>query len=133
MRTYYIFKIKSGFKLINNPYRIYKVLDNIHTNNKDNLINILNRFDKDYVSNKINNLYKSDLFYSNRNNIHNYNDYFNNEETSLEVNTYYLKITSNKNLPTFLYDIANYNDMFVIDFNTPDYFWCSEISSKLLV
>ena len=134
MREYYIFRIKSSIKIVYNSYNIFKLLNDVYNKRKESgLENVLNKLESDKLNNKIYNLYKSDIFYTIRNNIHKYNDYFSNEESALEINKYYIKLKSNKNLPTFLYDLAKYNDLFIIDFKAEDYFWANEINAKLLV
>lgn len=138
MRTYYIFKIKEILKQKANSYSVYKLLYNIYSKKvsydeaKSYIYKYLDLYDKENISKTLTNLYSDDDFYSYRYLTHNYHDYFNNERTSLYINDAFIKVKTNKNLPSFFYDLRD-TSLFVCDFENTDYFWITEINSKLLV
>ena len=140
MRTYYLFKIKDSInKTQVNEFNIYKTLDNIYSKrineieSKKIILKTLDFINQNDYSLRFERLYKEDDFYSNRNKTHSYFDYFNNEETKMYISNTFIKITSNKNIPTFLYDLLSIDNFFICDFFNVDYFWLSEINRKSLV
>ena len=64
--------------------------------------------------------HKDDLYYDKKDNKHTINS--SNELSRLTINTTYLKIKTNKNVPSFFYNIRNFKNIFVCDFNNHDYF-----------
>ncbi len=54
------------------------------------------------------------------------NDFYNNESTKMIINNSHIRIKSNKNIPSFFYDIRKLKNIFVCDFNNHDYFLLEE-------
>ena len=50
------------------------------------------------------------------------NDFYFNESTKMIINNSHIKIKTNKNVPSFFYNIRNFKNIFVCDFNNHDYF-----------
>ena len=134
MRTFYIFKISKEFKIItkNRPYNLYMALDNIHKMDNSELNLAYRLFDticerqsiKD-LNVKIFNLLKDKDTYTKFNHHHIINNYFTSENSKLTINKSYMKLKSTMNNPTFFETLKNIPNLFVIDFNSKDYFWLS--------
>ena len=134
MRTFYIFKINKEFKILtkNKPYNLFLALDNIHSMPKKELNLGLRLFEQicDETSPKSLNLnlfnrYKNSDYYTKFNNNHLINNYYTDESSKLTINKTFLKLKSTKNNPSFLKELKNVPNLFVVDFNSKDYFWLS--------
>ena len=137
MRTFYLFKIKTNYSILtkNNPYNLYKTLEEIYHLKKDEIkiaydlfSHIWDTFNKELLDNNIYEYYKNKYTYTKINNTHIINDYYTDEKSKLTINPTYLLIRSTKQIPTFLRTITKKNNIFVCDFDNIDYFWLDELN-----
>ena len=137
MRTFYLFKIKTNYSILtkNNPYNLYKTLEEIYHLKKDEIkiaydlfSQIRDTFNKELLDNNIYEYYKSKYTYTKINNTHIINDYYTDEKSKLTINPTYLLIRRTKQIPTFLRTITKKNNIFVCDFDNIDYFWLDELN-----
>lgn len=137
MRTFYLFKIKRNYKELtkNNPYNLYKAIENIYYLKQDELgyfytffYQIRDTFNKEYLDNNIFEYYKNKYTYTKVNNTHMINDYYSDEKSKLIINKSFMYIKSTKNIPTFLRAITKKDNIFVCDFKNKDYFWLEELA-----
>lgn len=135
MRTFYIFKIKKEILVLlkETPYNLFKILENLYySNNRDlgvsfSIYNeLLDNFDKDYLNERIINLFKNYRYYSNENDVHYIYNKYRPENTSLRVYKSHLLLKSNVVKPTLLINYLNNDDFFVCDFKNKDYFWLND-------
>ena len=141
MRTFYIFKINNMFQTFYNDKSniLYKMFNEIYNSKEEDLINnfrlfekITLPFNKKILNNYILLKHGSDIYYSRKDNVHSISSSY--EISKLVVNTTYLKIKTNKNINSFIKDIMDTKEsVFVIDFNSKDYFWINEIEKETLV
>ena len=135
MRTFYLFEIKEqvlkNYK--NNYEELYDLLESIHYLKTEDIILGYNMFEKlvnPIKKNKVNNYIKNNNLdnecYMCYNYTHLINDYYYNESTKMIINNSHIRIKSNKNVPSFFYNIRNFNNIFVCDFNNHDYFILEE-------
>ena len=131
MRTFYLFDVKENIlkNYRNNYEELYSLLESIHYLKTEDIIlgfniyqRIVNPMKKeeynDYI--KKNNLGKENYicyYYT-----HTINDFYFNESTKMIINNSHIKIKTNKNVPSFFYNIRNFKNIFVCDFNNHDYF-----------
>jgi hypothetical protein len=131
IRTFYLFEIKENIlkNYKNNYEELYSLLENIHYLKTEDIILGFNIYDKivsplkkdtfnEYIKEK--NLDKESYIYYSY--THTINDYYFNESTKMIINNSHIKIKTNKNIPSFFYNIRNFNNMFVCDFEHHDYF-----------
>ena len=131
MRTFYLFDVKENIlkNYRNNYEELYSLLESIHYLKKEDIIlgfniyqRIVNPMKKeeynDYI--KKNNLGKENYICYNY--THTINDFYFNESTKMIINNSHIKIKTNKNVPSFFYNIRNFKNIFVCDFNNHDYF-----------
>lgn len=131
MRTFYLFDVKENIlkNYRNNYEELYSLLESIHYLKTEDIIlgfniyqRIVNPMKKeeynDYI--KKNNLGKENYIYYNY--THTINDFYFNESTKMIINNSHIKIKTNKNVPSFFYNIRNFKNIFVCDFNNHDYF-----------
>ena len=138
MRTYYIFKLDS-FLYNRNKSSVYKILKNISKLSKnDNKLakRIYNKFvvsiSKEKINNYILKLHINDIYYKKNNDNHIVDTGY--EISKLYVHNTYLKIETTNNISVFLKDIIPIScNMICIDFDSVDYFYLSELKTKLLV
>ena len=137
MRTFYLFKIKTNYSILtkNNPYNLYKTLEEIYHLKKDEIkvaydlfSQIRDTFNKELLDNNIYEYYKNRYTYTKIKNTHIINDYYTKEKSKLIINPTYLLIQSTKQIPTFLRTITKKNNIFVCDFDNIDYFWLEELN-----
>ena len=135
MRTFYLFEIKENvlknFKY--NYEELYNLLENIHYLKTEDIVlgfNIFNSIvvplNKEKYNNYIkkNNLEKENYICYNY--THTINDFYFNESTKMIINNSHIKIKTNKNVPSFFYNLRNLKNLFVCDFNNHDYFLLEE-------
>lgn len=136
MRNFYLFKIKPCYSNLtkDNPYNLYKAIENIYHLKKEELTtgyNFFNQirdtFNKENLDNNIFEYYKNRYSYTKVNNTHMINDYYSKEKSKLIINTNFLFIKSTKEIPTFLKTITRKDNIFVCDFDNIDYFWLEEL------
>lgn len=131
MRTFYLFDVKENIlkNYRNNYEELYSLLESIHYLKTEDIIlgfniyqRIVNPMKKeeynDYI--KKNNLGKENYICYNY--THTINDFYFNESTKMIINNSHIKIKTNKNVPSFFYNIRNFKNIFVCDFNNRDYF-----------
>ena len=131
MRTFYLFDIKENVlkNYRNNYEELYGFLESIHYLKTEDIILGFNIYQKlvnpmkkeeynDYI--KKNNLGKENYICYNY--THTINDFYFNESTKMIINNSHIKIKTNKNVPSFFYNIRNFKNIFVCDFNNHDYF-----------
>ena len=113
----------------NNYEELYGLLESIHYLKTEDIILGFNIYQKlvnpmkkeeynDYI--KKNNLGKENYICYNY--THTINDFYFNESTKMIINNSHIKIKTNKNVPSFFYNIRNFKNIFVCDFNNHDYF-----------
>ncbi len=136
MRTFYLFKIK---KNILNSYKysyeeLFSLLEDIHLRSNEDIIlcyeifkSIVSPIDKDKYSEYIKSKNICHENYICYNDIHNINDYYDDENTRMLINNSYIKISSNKNIPSFFFDMKSFKNIFVCDFEHHDYFLLEEV------
>ena len=135
MRTFYLFDIKENVlkNYRNNYEELYGLLESIHYLKTEDIILGFNIYQKlvnpmkkeeynDYI--KKNNLGKENYICYNY--THTINDFYFNESTKMIINNSHIKIKTNKNVPSFFYNIRNFKNIFVCDFNNHDYFLLEE-------
>ncbi len=134
MRTFYIFRISPEFKIItrNKPYNLYLALDNIHSLNHSEISLAIRLYDEVCDRNDVRslnlsifNLLRDSDYYMKFNNNHIINNYYTDESSKLTVYKCYLKLKSSLNNPTFFNTLKVYPNLFVVDFQSKDYFWLS--------
>lgn len=131
MRIFYLFDVKENIlkNYRNNYEELYSLLESIHYLKTEDIIlgfniyqRIVNPMKKeeynDYI--KKNNLGKENYICYNY--THTINDFYFNESTKMIINNSHIKIKTNKNVPSFFYNIRNFKNIFVCDFNNHDYF-----------
>ena len=131
MRTFYLFQIKDGVlkNYKNNYEELYTLLESIHYLKTEDIVLGFNIFDKivtpmdkenvnDYVK-KMNLSKESYICY---NYTHTINDFYFDETTKMVINNSHIKIRTNKNAPSFFYNIRTFKNIFVCDFDNHDYF-----------
>ena len=131
MRTFYLFDVKENIlkNYRNNYEELYSLLESIHYLKTEDIIlgfniyqRIVNPMKKeeynDYI--KKNNLGKENYICYNY--THTINDFYFNELTKMIINNSHIKIKTNKNVPSFFYNIRNFKNIFICDFNNHDYF-----------
>ena len=131
MRTFYLFQIKDGVlkNYKNNYEELYTLLESIHYLKTEEIVLRFNIFDKivtpmdkenvnDYVK-KMNLSKESYICY---NYTHTINDFYFDETTKMVINNSHIKIKTNKNVPSFFFNIKAFNNIFVCDFINHDYF-----------
>lgn len=135
MRTFYLFDIKENIlkNYKNNYEELYTLLESIHYLKTEDIVLGFNIFQK------IVNPMKKEIYneYIKKNNIekenyicynytHTINDFYYNESSKMVINNSHIKIKTNKNVPSFFYNIRNLKNIFVCDFNNHDYFLLEE-------
>ena len=135
MRIFYLFKIKNNMlkNFKNNYEELYELLENIHYLKTEDIVlgfSIFNSIVLPIKKDEINEYIKKNNIESENyicyNYTHTINDYYNNESTKMLINNSHIKIKTNKNIPSFFYNLRNINNLFVCDFDNHDYFLLSE-------
>ncbi len=136
MRTFYVFYINKEFKILtkDNPYNLFKTLENIYYMEKNDLFLGMNLFEqvaipfqKDITNKFIFNNFKEDDFYTmNRNNHKVYNKY-RDETLNIETHFTYLLLKTNMTKTSIFEKIYLNPNLFVCDFQNKDYFWIDRV------
>ncbi len=135
MRTFYLFDVKENIlkNYRNNYEELYGLLESIHYLKTEDIIlgfniyqKLVNPMKKEEYNSYIkkNNLGKENYICYNY--THTINDFYFNESTKMIINNSHIKIKTNKNVPSFFYNIRNFKNIFVCDFNNHDYFLLEE-------
>lgn len=139
MRTFYIFKIKKEIAILTKeiPYNLFKMIENLYyldssyTDLSFNLYNnLFSIIDKEYVDNRLNNLFKNNRHYEFSEGIHIINNKYKPEESYLKVYKSHIILKSNVIYPSLLVNYLSSDNLFVCDFKYKDYFWLNEIIVK---
>lgn len=135
MRVFYIYNVNDFFCSVYDkyPYKLYKMLEDAYYTNKHNLVlsstqyeQIITNFNKLFLNNYLLVNNKLDMYYYTKNNIHIISS--REEYSKLMISSYYLKLKTNLNYPTFFKNIKNYSDnIFICDFQNKDYFWLNKV------
>ncbi len=140
MRTYYLFKINDTFlNLYNNKeIYLYKMFEQIYRSSKNNIDisyrlfkQMINTYDRAKINYLLENSYMYHRYYKKINNNHYYDD--GNEKTKLMLYNTYIKIKANSNMPCFLNELLNENNIFVCDFKNKDYFWLNKVMRRACI
>ena len=135
MRIFYIFDIKDNIikNFKNNYEELYNLLESIHYLKSEDIIlgynifnNLVNPIKKDSFNNYIKKNNLNSEKYICYNYTHTINDFYSNESSKMIINNSHIKIKTNKNIPSFFYNLRNFNNLFVCDFNHHDFFLLSE-------
>lgn len=138
MRTFFCFRIKKEIKILTRetPYNLFKTIMNLYyLDNYDNSVSfniykdIFSKLDKEYIDNKINNLFKNNkhYVYNNEKDIHEIHNKYTKEDTLLKVYKSHIIIKTNMIKPNLLFNYLDSDDLFVCDFKNKDYFWLNEL------
>ena len=131
MRVFYLFELKDkvlkNYK--NNYEELYNLLESVHYLKTEDIVlgysifnSLVYKIDKEFYNNQIKHTNISNECYICYNYTHTINDYYNDESTKMIINNSYIRIKTNKNIPSFFYDLRKYRNIFVCDFNNHDYF-----------
>lgn len=135
MRTFYIFKIKKEISVLTKetPYSLYNTIerfyyyDNVNSEISFKIYNdIFDYFDINYLNKRINNLFKTNRYYSYLDNIHKINNKYRPENSLLKVYRSHMLLKSDCINPTLLVNYLMSDNIFVCDFKNKDYFWLNE-------
>ncbi len=136
MRTFYIFYINKEFKILtkDNPYNLYRTLENIYYLDKHDFSLGINLFDqiaipfkKDDVNKFIFNNFKDNDHYRNIKNTHKIYNKYREETLDIETHFAYILMKTNINKKNIFQNININNNLFVCDFSNKDYFWLDKI------
>jgi len=83
-------------------------------------------FDKDYINKRIDNLFKSNRYYSSEGDIHKITNKYRPENSTLKVYKSHILLKSDVINPTLLVNYLMTDNLFVCDFKNKDYFWLNE-------
>ena len=78
--------------------------------------------DKENVNDYVKKMNLSKESYICYNYTHTINDFYFDETTKMVINNSHIKIKTNKNVPSFFFNIKAFNNIFVCDFINHDYF-----------
>lgn len=135
MREFYLFEIKSEvIKKFNDNYEgLYNVLFDIHYLKSEDIVlgfkifdSIVKPMNKELFNQFIKEKNLSNESYMCYKDSHTINDFSYNETTKMIINNSHIKIKSNKNIPSFFYNIRKFRNIFVCDFDNHDYFLLDE-------
>ncbi len=138
MRTFYIFYINKEFKTLtkDNPYNLYKILENIYLLDKNDVnlgIDLFDQiaipFEKNRVNTFIYDNFKNNDFYSKNFNTHKMYNKYRDERFKIETHLAYISLKTNINKKTIFEKIFLNPNLFVCDFKNKDYFWVDKILS----
>lgn len=135
MRTFYIFKIKKELTILTKetPYNLYRTIENLYYQDNDTMgvsfkiyNDLFDLFDKDYINKRIDNLFKSNRYYSSEADIHKITNKYRPENSTLKVYKSHILLKSDVINPTLLVNYLMTDNLFVCDFKNKDYFWLNE-------
>ena len=135
MRTFYIFKIKKELTILTKetPYNLYRTIENLYYQDNDTMgvsfkiyNDLFDLFDKDYLNKRIDNLFKSNRYYSSEGDIHKITNKYRPENSTLKVYKSHILLKSDVINPTLLVNFLMTDNLFVCDFKNKDYFWLNE-------
>ncbi len=136
MRTFYIFYINKEFKILtkDNPYNLYKALENIYYFDKDDMYTGMNIFDqvaipfkKEEVNDYIFNNFKDNDFYMMNKNKHKFFNKYRDEKILIKTNLTHIYLKTNMS-NKYVFENININpNLFACDFQNNDYFWVDNI------
>ncbi len=138
MRTFYIFNINKEFRILTkeNPYNLYKTLEDMYYLEKCDLdigLNIFEQvaipFDKYSVNTFIFNNFKEDDFYTMNRNSHKLYNKYRDEKFNIETKLAYIKLKTNISGKKVFSNLQYNSNMFVCDFKNKDYFWLDKVLS----
>lgn len=136
MRQFYIFKIKEEYANLtkNNPYHLYRTLEQIYYVDRSDIHlgldlfeKIIEPFNPKRIDIDLFKKYKENYFYTKYSNVHQIHDVYRSENTKLTLCKTYLGMESTVLRPTFLKDLEEYQNLFFCDFENKDYFWLEKI------
>ena len=131
MRTFYLFQIKDGVlkNYKNNYEELFTLLESIHYLKTEDIVlgfnifdKIVTPMDKENVNDYVKKMNLSKASYICYNYTHTINDFYFDETTKMVINNSHIKIKTNKNVPSFFFNIKAFNNIFVCDFINHDYF-----------
>ncbi len=131
MRTFYLFEVKDNIikNYRNNYEELYSMLENIHHLKTEDIVlgysifnSIVMPLKKDDYNQYIKQNNLDNENYICYNYTHTINDFYNDETTKMVINNSHIKIRTNKNAPSFFYNIRTFKNIFVCDFDNHDYF-----------
>lgn len=135
MRTFYIFKIKKEMAILtkDTPYNLFKTIENLYYYDPVNTSisfkiyqDLFDTFNKDYLNKKIDNIFKSNRYYSSEEDIHKIINKYRPENSILKVARSHMLLKSDNIRPTLLINYLDSDNLFVCDFKNKDYFWLNE-------
>ena len=135
MRTFYIFKIKKELTILTKetPYNHFRTIENLYYQDNDTMgvsfkiyNDLFDLFDKDYLNKRIDNLFKSNRYYSSEGDIHKITNKYRPENSTLKVYKSHILLKSDVINPTLLVNFLMTDNLFVCDFKNKDYFWLNE-------
>ncbi len=131
MRHFYVFKINPSVSKVfkNRPYEVFHTLEMLYYRNDD--IHFGNRFVRQLIFPiSIKELdimlfkkFKNNYFYMKYKNVHSVHDFYRKESTVLSLYKTFIRLDTNVIKPCFLKELQEYNNFFVCDFESKDYFW----------
>lgn len=135
MIVFYLFQIKDNIikNYKNNFEELYELLESIHYLKTEDIVlgysiydNLVLKINKEEYNEYIkrNNLNSENYICYNY--THTINDFYSDESTKMIINNSFIKIKSNKNIPSFFYNLRNFHNLFVCDFTHHDYFLLTE-------
>ncbi|MBQ4263576.1 MAG: sporulation inhibitor of replication protein SirA [Bacilli bacterium] len=142
MRTFYLFELKDNIlrNYKNNYEELYSMLESIHFLKTEDIVlgytlfdKLVNPLKKSGLNDYIKERYLGNENYICYDNAHTINDFYYNESTKMIINNSHIRIKSNKNLPSFFFDMKGNANMFVCDFDNQDYFLLKETMSNSCV
>ena len=132
MRRFYIFKINPSVVKVfkNRPYEVFHTLEMLYYRSDDD-IRFGNRFVKQLIypialkdlDIMLFKKFKNNYFYMKYKNIHSIHDFYRHENTILALHKTFLKLETNVIKPSFFKELQDFNNLFVCDFESKDYFW----------
>ncbi len=132
MRHFYIFKINPSVSKVfkNRPYEVFHTLETLYYQTDDS-INLGKNFVKQFIypislkelDIMLFKKFKNNYFYMKYKNIHSLHDFYRKESTTLSLHKTFIKLDTNVIKPCFLKELQEFNNLFVCDFESKDYFW----------
>ena len=120
MRHFYIFKINPSVSKVfkNRPYEVFHTLETLYYRTDDDIY-----LGKNFVKQFIFPISLKELDIMKYKNVHSLHDFYRKESTTLSLHKTFLKLDTNVVKPCFLKELQEFNNLFVCDFESKDYFW----------